>query len=741
MLIKVLKLFLAVVLFVVAVNVAGCPSRKDSQSTLPAVAEIDGVKMVARTAGRNFEVYADGKWQQVVVKGVNIGIALPGRWFTEFPADKRVYLDWFKQIAAMNANTIRVYALWDPAFYEALAEFNRRPGGARLWLFQEIWPDEDVPGGNFYDRGYQESYRREIATDIDALHGKADIPERRGRAWGKYKSDVSHYLLGVLIGRELLPEEVRGTNKANTGKNEYPGRYVSAAGADPAEVWLAEMCDFAVSYSQEKYGWQMPVAFVSWPTLDPITHHTEFTPGSSKDKEYNDSEKVDPAHLAAGPAAKAGFFAAYHIYPNYPDFIYREPQYAQYRDEQGILRYGGYLRQFMSVHPPYPALIAEFGMSTSLNTAHLHPEGFHHGGVNEVQQGDMIARMMRAIIREGYAGGLIFQWADEWAKKTWNTEPFMVPYERHVFWHNTMDPEQNYGILACEPYNRPFGGGETLLWHADESPKGGSEPKGKISALYADTDASYLYLALEFAGPDGKSLLPDSPESIDLYLGIDTFGRKNGSIKLPIAKLPALPGGVEFLLRIGGKDGARLLARPDYNRAAMRFESSHGDDGQFLPVMVLVNKKQLSIADGTVFPDLYADESRLRYGIFDPADSRYDSLAHWYLDETGRKVFIRLPWMLLNVSDPSSRQVLHDVRTGIAPDGRDRISAERTEGMLFYAAAVRDGRVLDYQPAANGGFRIEGIKPYLWPKWDGPSYRTRLKQSYGKVTEVFGSIK
>lgn len=86
-----------------------------------------------------------------------------------------------------------------------------------------------------------------------------------------------------------------------------------------------------------------------------------------------------------------------------------------------------------------------------------------------------------------------------------------------------------------------------------------------------------------------------------------------------------------------------------------------GDDGRFTPVMAMVNKKQVSIADGTVFPEQYADESRLRYGVFDPA--------------------------------------------------------------------------------AGGDFRVEDIKPYLWPKWDEPSYRTRLKQSYSKVAEVYGSIK
>jgi len=751
------RLLLPVLLFIFFLLIVGCSpkNQRNSAESQPVTAEVGNTKIVARTAGRYFEIYTDGQWQRILVKGVNISTALPGHWFTEFPADKNIYLEWFSQIANMNANTIRVYTLLDPIFYEALDEFNRRPGGPRLWLLQEIWPDEDVPAGNFYNRDYFENYQREIALDLDALHGRADVPERRGRAWGNYRTDVYPYILGVLIGRELLPDEVHSTNEANKGKNDYAGHYVCANDANPAEVWLAKMCDFAVNYTQEKYGWQMPVAFVSWPTLDPIVHPTEFSPDDGNNREFNDSETLNPAHLAAGPEAKAGFFAAYHIYPNYPDFIYREPTYANYRDEQGVLRYGGYLRQFMSLHPPYPALVAEFGISTSLNTAHLHPDGFHHGGVNEAQQGEMIVRMMRSIIKEGYAGGLIFEWIDEWAKKTWTTEPFMVPYARNINWHNAMDPEQNYGILACEPYYRPFSGREVLLWRAklDQQADTTSNVKsnhnadqsiapsanGQIAALYADANAAYLYLAVEFDSPVGNKLLSATADSLVLSIGIDTFGRHTGSTKLPVKGLPTLPSGAEFLLQISGPSGARLLVRPDYNRAILRFASAPGDDGLFVPVRPLVNRSQTSQVDGTVYPQLHAEESILNYGVFDPTNDRYNSLAHWYVDNTGKKVYIRLPWLLLNVSDPSSHLVLHDKRTTILPETRDEVQTEKTDGFLFYVVTSRAGILLDYQPVDGNIFRTD-ITPYLWPEWDNPSYRTRLKQSYAKIANLFSSI-
>ena len=708
----------------------GC-SMEDKQSKTPEVTE-NGVKMVARTAERYIEVYAGGNWERLLVKGVNIGTALPGRWFTEFPANKRVYLEWFDQITGMNANTIRVYTLMDPVFYESLYEFNQRSGGPKLWLLQEIWPDEEVPKGNLYDQEYLSSYRKEMSRVIDAIHGNGDIPERLGRAWGKYQADVSSYLSGYLVGRELLPEEVHSTNEANKNKQEYRGDYVKAFNASASEVWLADMCNYVISYSVSKYSWQVPVAFVSWPTLDPIEHDISYEQG----KDSNDIEEINPAHLSAGPKSIAGLFGAYHIYPNYPDFIYRDPRYAKYHDEQGLFRYGGYLKHFIEIHPPYPALIAEFGMSTSLNTAHIHPEGLNHGGVSEKQQGEMIARMMRSIVKEGYAGGNIFEWADEWAKKTWNTEPFMIPYERHIFWHNVMDPEQNYGILACEPPFNPISGQFELVW------RGESDENSILSALYAKADAAYLFLQLELNGQKGLELL-DKQKQLELTLAIDTFNRTNGTTVLPVDGLPALPSGAEFLLRFSS-GGACLLTRPDYNRANLKFSTTLGKDVTFFPVNPLVNRRQFSLKDGSDFPEIHADESKLYYGNFNPDSPEYSSLSHWFVDNTGKRVYIRIPWLLLNVSDPSSNLVLYDKRFVIPEsiDGsvlRDQIGVKKTDGFLFYAAITKQNNLLDFQPRVGDTYNASE-RPYLWSNWDLPSYRMRLKQSYQLVSKVFSSI-
>jgi len=155
-----------------------------------------GIKLTAKAAEEGFSVLKKGKWETLFVKGVNIGAALPGKWFTEFPQDEEVYLDWFEKISQMNANSIRIYTLLPPAFYNALEYYNRTHPDSILWLFQEICPEENPEEHDYLRDNYVDEYNKEIEYVIDAIHGKANIEERQGRAFGIYTSDVSPYVLG-----------------------------------------------------------------------------------------------------------------------------------------------------------------------------------------------------------------------------------------------------------------------------------------------------------------------------------------------------------------------------------------------------------------------------------------------------------------------------------------------------------------------------------------------------------------
>lgn len=82
------------------------------------------------------------QWEEVFLKGVNMGVALPGKWPSEFAATYDQYLEWFIMIGNMNANTIRTYTILPPEFYKALAWHNLHYENKKLWLMQGVWAEE-----------------------------------------------------------------------------------------------------------------------------------------------------------------------------------------------------------------------------------------------------------------------------------------------------------------------------------------------------------------------------------------------------------------------------------------------------------------------------------------------------------------------------------------------------------------------------------------------------------------------
>lgn len=669
----------------------------------PAPGAFAETRLAARAHGDRLEVWRAGEWRPLFVAGVNLGLALPGHTFGQPPREAAVYRGWFRQMRGLGINAIRVYSLIHPAFYQALREHNLACPEQPLWLLQEVWPEENPAGNDYLAPENLRPFLDEIALEVDALHGAATIPQRAGRAWGAYTADVYPWLLGWLLGRELEPYEVAATDARHAGFR-HAGRFMTAPDGSPTENWLAQCMDWLLERETRRHGWQHPVALVSWPTLDPVEHASETSLGRLKTEEHNDSAAVDIRHFRAGPALRAGYFGAYHIYPNYPEFMNNEPGYDGYRDALGRLRYGGYLREFLARHRGVPALVAEFGLATGLGYSQTSPDGYPHGGLTEEAQGRGEARLLRAIHREGAAGGVVFEWMDEWAKKTWITAPYMIPYARHVLWHNVIDPEQNYGLLATEPDPPPA------------APQYALEGAGRLRRLELRANAAFLFLDLEFAGP------PPRWDTEELLIGIDTYARDRGGFRYRPDLAAAAPSGLEFLVRLTGTADGQLLALPSYNLGAYHFASVRDDSGRFEEIRRPIREARATAA-GRVIPADFEDASRLRQG---PFDASLRTLNTWCVE--GRRLRVRLPWARLNVTDPSSRHVLDDPRpfTRRPFFGRDELRAVVTDGVVVSVVLAAKDRaaVMDCLPAAGAAVPA----PFAWPTWDvAPAYRQRLK--------------
>lgn len=658
-----------------------------------------------KTTNKGFLVKTDGQWKDFYVKGVNIGAALPGYWFTEFPEDKDVYLDWFEKIGEMKANSIRLYTLLPHQFYDALKEYNKENKDNPIWLLQEIWPDENLSDSNYLNRTYEKNYKKEIEITLDALHGNARIQKRQGRAYGVYTTDISEYVLGYMVGRELEPDEVVKTNELNAGYS-FQGEYFSTGNeASPVEGWLAMNCDYLVSYEVETYRNEHPVSIVSWPTLDPLEHDSEWNVQGNKQLEYNDKVAVDINHIDTEAKLSSGFFGSYHIYPNYPDFMNNEQSYREYDDENGDFGYGGYLQEFIQEHTKYPALVAEFGLATGMGNAHMNPDGLNHGGLTEEQQGEGIVRMMKTIKEEGYAGGLIFEWMDEWAKKTWTTEPFMIPYDRHVYWHNLIDPEQNYGIMAME----------SIYPQEDECQQSGNQT---IKSIAMKHDSSYLYLNIKLARQ-----IDFAKEEI--RIGLDTYDRNKGEIKFKADAKVEAPFGMEFELVISSGKTAKLLVNPEYNIMNNKFSSVQSASGIFEEMQMMINSERVT-KDGQNIAAIYADCSTLNYGGF--VDNSY---SQWYLE--GTNIYVRMPWNRLNFSDPSSMMVIDDSSV-VEELLRDKLKTTKSDGIMVSTLLYHrsNDEVIDLLSTED---------PFVWPEWTDVKYRERLKLSYDIIKDYFQTIK
>jgi hypothetical protein len=612
------------------------------------------------------------------IKGINLGAALPGKSFTEFPQDKSQYLEWFNQMSLLNVNVIRVYTLLPPAFYEGLYDYNLK-SNKPLYLFQEIWPEENPIDGNYLDEAYDEAYRKEIDYVVSAIHGEANIPTRDYRAYGLYRFDISNYLLGYMVGREMEPEEVLSTDELNHGYT-YDGTYIySEENASPTEAWLASACDYTLLL-EAKYNNKPLVGIVSWPTLDTLEHDSEWNEAADKSLQYNDSAVIDINHIGINKEQTSGFFGAYHIYPNYPDFMNNDLSYKSYRDEEGSYAYGGYLKAFIEQHTKYPAIVAEYGISTSMYTAHYSPTNHHQGGLTETQQGEGIVRMTKAILEEGYAGAIIFEWMDEWVKKTWTTEPYMIPFDRRAYWLNAFDPEQNYGILAYE----------TDLKEATSNLKVLSKVESKnLKSIQTSQDESFLYIELAYRGGY------DMNKPFNLALGTisdvttDTF-------YLEYDKTP------------------RLLVNPGYNWLKGFYEPIETSYEDYVELIQLTNNENTS-KDGTYTVAKQQNLSQLKVGDFS------DTTVQIEQDED--TIRIRLSYTLLGISDPSSRHVLRDQKVFV-PIVKDLI--ETTESLK-----------IEYQLF----FEQEDIKfSHPLTPWDEIIYTSRMKDSTKIISDYFNSI-
>lgn len=705
--------------------------HEPKENPKPEVVSNGNVHFNSNTSKDAILIQKDGKWESLLIKGVNIGMGKPGAFPGEAAITKEEYYRWFQMIGGMNANAIRVYTLHPPEFYEAFYEYNKA-ADEPLYLFHGAWVNEEsiVESQNAFSVKVMDDFKRELKQMVDIVHGNAELPPIKGHASGIYNYDISPYVLGFVIGIEWDPAAVLNTNITNKGIDQFSGTYFMTEDAEPFEIWLATMMEYTAAYETAKYQWQHSISFTNWVTTDLLEHPSE-------PLETEDMVSVNPNHIQKNKEFHAGMFASYHVYPYYPDFLNYDLRYQQYKDKKGNTNhYAGYLHDLIDAHE-MPVLIAEFGVPSSRGLTHRNKSGMNQGFLTEEQQGEMNSSMFNAIVEEGSAGGIVFAWQDEWFKRTWNTMDYDNPHRR-PFWANRQTNEQNFGLLSFEPGNKSTA--IVVDGRKEDWMKKGIKPlmtseTGTIKHVFTAADETYLYYRLDFAKPLDW-------EKQGSYLFIDTVpGQGQQRFKVNSDIEVNADFGVDFMVKLEGPDKSRILVDSHYDAFYFQYgktlkmipEESYAqsnNNGIFHTIRLALNKEMTLPADGRKIPFQSYETGILKFGTANPADENFDSLTDISISTDKKTAEIRIPWQLLNVKDPSNKEIMGNLyEKGLS-------GSKQIEGIRFVAAVINESGIDSILPD-NQSDKLERTILYEWQDWEKPKYYERLKKSYSLMKDTF----
>lgn len=686
----------------------------------------DGQGTAFRTQGNRIQIHRGDQWEDFEIRGVNIGTGYPGVFPNEYGIPEDTYYRWFELISQMNANTVRVYKIQSPAFYKAFARYNRE-NEEKLYLLQGIDFTDHLmySSDNVLDADLVEEILRETRVQADALHGNAVVMDWEKAELYIYNHDVSQYTLGYVMGVEWDEIYVEYICQRNPSFRLYEGQFLTCReDANAFESFLASWADGLLAYEHKTYGTQKLMSFCNWALTDPLIN--QYPVQTEVDHGYVERTEslLDMEHILGTGKLESGLFAAYNVYPYFPEFLQAGPYTEQPEADGEVNPYRTYLSE-LERHHSYPMVITEFGLPASRSAAYDDKwRKMDHGGLTEAEQGRYLQQMYEDIRAVGCAGAIVFSWQDEWYKTIWNDRLLSNPDGR-ADWCNVQSAESFFGILGFEPGEAgetPYPDGSLEEWRDKDR----ISETGDVT-LSLKADEKYLYLLVQCSGD-----IRDQ----DLRVALDITPRSGASV----VEGTALSREADFLVKLepGGK--ATLLVQRYYDSSLysviggypfrsleMFYHSSYNQMAEdlspdmpvFDPVTRALNNVEITMnqQEGHV-GSIHLDVGTLKEGNGNPDGDNYDSNADFCY--ASGAVEIRLPWQLLNFSDPARRRILDDFRI----NNYQRLELE-IKGI--YAAAYRAG-----EPKVKkfGFFDLDS--------WENPSFHERLKESYYIVQDMFG---
>lgn len=679
------------------------------------------VSTLARTDGDRILVDTGSGFEDFEIRGVDMGSGIPGEWSTDFAIDKETYLRWFRQIKELGANTLRIYTVQSDDFYDAFYEYNY-DNPDPLYLIQGVWVNDYAMNSkrDAYDSRIIGTFEEDCKSAVDVIHGSKKLSQgdMESSGNGTYTKDISDWVIGYILGVEWEDVTVAYTDekyKDNEKYSSYSGEYMySSEDATPFEALLARAGDKIITYETQRYKQQRLIAFSNWPTTDPFDYPDEIT------EYYKKCAKVDVEHILTTDKFISGQFASYHVYPYYPDYLSYVEDYKtlgikkidRFKTADGkINTYKAYL-SMLTDHHTMPVVISEFGVSTGRGMAQRDRNtGRNQGHMSEKDQGEALIECYEDIIDTGCAGGCVFSWQDEWFKRTWNTM-YAINMKRNPYWSDYQTNEQYFGLLSFDPGDKEsvcYVDGNTDEWSGDDVVMHGEDIS--VSMKY---DEKFVYFMVE------KEKLDLEKDKI--YIPIDTT-QKSGSTYCDSNGLK-FERAADFLIVIDGRNKSRMLVQERYEALRSTYSENiwlydtyaegkvpERSSSRFVPIdMILQTATVLESGDVNAPSEVY-ETGKLRYGNANPKSKEFDSLAD--ICAEGDRLEIKIPWQMLNFSDPSRMEIHDDYYDGNY--GIEHINISRM--YIGAAAGVPEERI--------------AMKAAVLEGWDKKvTYHERLKPSY-----------
>ena len=657
------------------------------------------------------------------IRGVDMGVGIPGHFATDYAIDKETYLRWFRMIKDMGANCVRGYTLLQDGFYDAVWEFNH-DNPDPLYIIHGVWIDDYVlySHRDAYSKDFLNEFLRDSRILVDMIHGNKRFSLGEDLGSGSYTKDISPWVLGYILGVEWEDTTVAFTDHMQEERDSYEGKYMrTTEEATPFETMLAQVGDKIIEYETEKYSSQRLIAFSNWPTTDPLEWN------QTVEWYFRKFEQVDVEHIKTTDEFLSGQFASYHIYPYFPDYLgfmdvlgMKIESREEFTDEDGTFNsYRAYLTA-INAHHTMPVIISEYGVPSSRGRAQSDRNtGRSQGGMSEEEQGKALVQCYKDIMASGCAGSVAFTWQDEWFKRTWNTMAY-TDLTKTCYWSDYQTNEQYFGILSFDPGEVEsvcYVDGDVSEWEETDI-----VIETDTMSLSCKYDEKYVYFRVH------KDDFHFGNET--LYVPIDTTPKSGSTACDGIA--PLFEQEADFVLIISGREDTKILVQERYEALrAMYSQRVYGEDaylnvpekdtGKFVPIHLMLqvaNDPSFEITpEGFESAETF-DTGTLTYGNGNPDSAYFNSLSDFIVN--GDEIEIRLPWSLLNFYNPSE-MVIHD-------DYYENYGIEGIEISEMYAGVGTDANV--QFPIKMGTVELKG-----WGT--NPTWHERLKQGYYDLQELW----